>query len=90
MPTTRYPVAQLVRGYRDQIARDPELFDGDQDVAMWLINDTPGRDWSPSELGRAVGIRADVARRLLDELADDGHIGRDARGAWTRYYSRRA
>lgn len=90
MIVTVHPkVSDLVRGYRARIELDPELYDGDVDVIMWLINDTPDRDWSPSEVARAVGITATAARNALGELAAGRHIARDERGSWSRYWSRR-
>lgn len=82
-------VAALVRGYRERIARDPDLYEGDIDVIMWLVNDTPHRDWSPSEVARAAKVSTSTAQQLLAELALGRHIARDERGAWSRYWARR-
>jgi hypothetical protein len=82
--------ADLIRSYRTEIARNPELYDGNLDVVSWLINDTAGRTWTPSEIGQAVGIDTVEARRLLVELVELGAIRSDDRGAWTRYYGARA
>ena len=81
---------QLVRSYRERIALDPDLFDGDLDVIMWLVTDTPERSWTPSEIAQVAKVSTDEARRLLEELTEDDSVLANRRGAWTRYYSRRA
>ncbi len=84
-------VAAKVRDYRARLTGpNADWYEGDVDVIMWLVNDTPERSWSPSEVARAVKVDASTARRLLDELVDGDHIRGDDRGAWTRYRSRRA
>lgn len=80
--------AELVKGYRALIAADPDLYDGDIDVVMWLVKDIPDRSWTPSEVGRAIGIETSAARCHLDRLAHAGHITVNERGAWTRYTAR--
>jgi hypothetical protein len=86
--TAAAPISQLVAGYREQVARDPESHDGDSDVAYWLLQDTAGRSWTPSELARALKIDTHAARELLQSLAAADMIAGDGRGAWTRYSAR--
>lgn len=85
---TKQSPAKLVKGYREVIARDPDLYDGDLDIVMWLVNDTPERDWTPSQVAQVVKINSHEAYNHLAELAQGGHIRRDDRGAWTHYWSR--
>lgn len=85
MPSYREQVAR----YRETIARDPGLYEGELDVVLWLVTDTPERSWTPSEVSRAAGVPTRQAWRHLHQLADEGHIRSDSRGAWTRYWSRR-
>lgn len=80
-------LAEKVRGYRATIDRDPDLYDGDEDVVMWLVRDTRHRDWSPSEVARVVKtINASEARRILEMLVGLRLIRKSGNGAWTRYY----
>lgn len=85
MPTR----AELVRGYRAIIESDPGKYSGDVDVAYWLVDDTPERDWTPSQIAQAVGITTSAAQAILADLGARGHIAHDDRGAWTHYWSRR-
>jgi hypothetical protein len=82
-------IAELVKGYREKIARDPEFYDGDIDVVLWLVSDTPDRDWTPGQVGRAVGISTHAAGAHLSQLAEEKHIARDQRGSWSHFWSRR-
>lgn len=84
-----HTVPQLVAGYRARIAQDPDLFDGDTDVVLWLIEATTARDWTPSEIARAAGITTNAARDIVATLTADGDVVGNDRGARTRYSSRR-
>jgi hypothetical protein len=81
--------AEMVKAFRAEISADPEIYDGDIDVAMWLIDDTPSRTWTPSEIGKALHISTAEAAGYLRKLAALDYIASNHRGAWTRYYSRR-
>jgi hypothetical protein len=81
-------IAELVKGYRERIAKDPDLYDGDLDVVYWLVHDTTDRDWTPSQVARAVGISTHEAGQHLSLLASEQHIRRDQRGSWSHYWSR--
>ena len=75
----------------DQPSACESLSDDDADVAdlvMWKIDDNPRRDYSPSEIARAVKITTEEARRVLPALVADGHILAHGNGAWTRYTAR--
>jgi DNA-binding MarR family transcriptional regulator len=87
--TTASP-AQLVKGYRAKIALDPDLYDGDLDVIMWLIEDTAPRSWTPSELGRAAKVPTTQVQNHLATLVGDGYVRTSGNGAWTRYSSARS
>lgn len=80
--------AALVRSYREQIALDPEMYDGDYDVVRWLLEDTVGRDWTPSQVARVLGVPTWRVGGMLGELAERGFIARTQRGAWSRYWGR--
>jgi hypothetical protein len=86
MAQSRAGTAELVRKYRQTIELDPDLYDGDEDVVMWLLKDTPTQDWSPSEVARVVKtIDATEARRILEMLVGLRLIHKSGNGAWTRY-----
>jgi hypothetical protein len=87
MESTRKTIAEQVRDSRARVEAWPDLYDGDPDVAYWLVNENTDRSWTPSELGRALHIDTTAARTLLEELHRDGMIAADVRGAWTRYSS---
>jgi len=82
-------VAELVADYRAKLAAEPTLY-GEIDAAMWLVEDTPERTWTPSEVGKALRITTVTAGDFLRELYLDGYIASDERGAWTRYRARSA
>lgn len=82
-------LAAKVSGYRQQIAADPNLY-GTVDLVMWLVEDTPDRTWTPSEVAKVLRIDTSTAYEMLRELYCDGYIAADQRGAWTRYSARRA
>lgn len=81
-------VAEKVRGYREQIAKNPDFYDGDTDVVLFLIQDTPDRDWSPSEIARALKITTQAAYEHLYILWAGGHIAAHGNGSWRRYQER--
>lgn len=81
--------AQLVATYRDRIARDPEAYDGLIDMVMWLIEDTAPRDWSPSELARALRADTREVHDALPVLVSDGYVVSSNQGARSRYTARR-
>lgn len=86
MTQSRAGTAEKIRGYRELIARDPDLYDGDEDVVMWLLKDTPTQDWTPSEVARVVKtINGTEARRILEMLVSERMIHKSGNGAWTRY-----
>jgi hypothetical protein len=78
--------AALIRSYRETVAADPEMHDGDLDVTYWLVNES-SRSWTPSEVARALNTDTWIARQYLSSLAADGLIAADERGAWTRYFA---
>ncbi len=77
--------AALVRGYREQIQANPTL--DYSDATYWLVNETPDRTWTPSQVARALDIYTGEARGYLDELAANGDVLSTERGAWSRYSS---
>jgi hypothetical protein len=84
--------AQLVASFRQQLATNPEFYaeeDPNATVVMWLVEETPDRTWTPSEVARLVKIATYTARNILDALVADQLIASDDRGAWTRYTARR-
>jgi hypothetical protein len=80
----------LIRSYRDRIAKDPDLYDGDIDIVLWLIEDTSSfRDWTPSQIGSFARIKTSEVQNILRTLVADGYVVSDNRGAWSHYWSAR-
>jgi len=50
----------------------------------------PGRDWTPSELGRATRQPTAHVRQVLGWMLEQRYIAASGNGAWTRYSERRA
>lgn len=91
MVTATATVPELVAGYRAQLDAEPELHDGTLDLAMWLVEDTADRTWTPSELAKALGVNTIEAHDALRQLVAEGHLAYadGDRGARTRYTARR-
>lgn len=81
-------IAALVNRYREAIAAEPDQRYDEADLIVWLLEDTAGRDWTPSQVALALKLSTGHAANLLRQLAADEMIASFDRGAWTRYFAR--
>lgn len=78
--------AGRISEYRATVAADTEMYDGENDVAYWVICDSMDT-WTPSKLGRTLKIDTAKAGSILRYLVSQGALQTDDRGAWSRYWA---